>query len=323
MKDDDSPTTNKNMKKKEKEKKIEVKKKMTLTLKPTEIQMNSNTTNNSTTDTTTNTTNNNNNIESHNKDKNHINTNINTNTKKKMNKKKMKDEKDKNKTNRMKDEKDQTDCTKKMNIFQIHHTRWWSHLDQHHHHYLLLLSCLEHLFVSLSLFQQRTLIILISFTFISTLAYSASYFSLAKIIGHEASVGTKVKCMDTNSVSDTSNDGNNCLNKKMKKTMNVKENEPTVLRELKNKSVVVDNWSLLCCCLTQVIQILVVGHLTLWSAWLTYTVDSRWWPLVSFSVSIYYPRLSHNLRNLEKITLPEFFLESFFLYVSGTDYWYM
>jgi hypothetical protein len=107
-----------------------------------------------------------------------------------------------------------------------------------------------------------------------------------------------VKSINTNSVSDTSNDENNCLNKQMKKmkdmkdaTMNLaqmKKNEPTV-RELKKNSVVVDNWSLLCCCLTQVIQILVVGHLTLWAAWLTYTVDSRWWPLVTFlSVSKYY-----------------------------------
>jgi hypothetical protein len=131
------------------------------------------------------------------------------------------------------------------------------------------------LFVSLSLFQ-RTLIILTYFTFISTLAWP------------EASVARKVKSINTNSVSDTSNDGNNCLNKKMKKMMNLKKNEPTV-RELKKNSVVVDNWSLLCCCLTQVVQILIVDHLTLWSAWLTYTVDSRWWPLVTFiSVSKYY-----------------------------------
>ena len=34
---------------------------------------------------------------------------------------------------------------------------------------------------------------------------------------HEASVGTKVKDIDMNSVSDTSNNGNNCLNKKMGK----------------------------------------------------------------------------------------------------------
>ena len=308
MKDaDDSPTTKK---KKEKEKKIEVKKKMTLNLNHTKIQMNSNTTNNSTTDnnnyTTTTTKNNNKNIESHNKDKNHINTNTNTNTKMIMNKNKMQDEKDKkNKTNRKKDEKDKNDCTKKMNILKIHHTRWWSHLDQHHHHYLLLLSCLEHLFVSLSLFQ-RTLIILISFTFISTLAWP------------EASVAMKVKSINTNSVSDTSNDGNNCLNKKMKKTMNLKKNEPTV-RELKKKSVVVDNWSLLCCCLTQVIQILI--GLTLWSAWLIYSVDSRWWPLVTFlSVSKFYPRLYHiTFKNFRK-NFPKIFLEKK-TFVCGTGYW--
>ena len=215
--------------------------------------------------------------------------------------------------NKMKDEKDKNECTKNINILKIHHTRWWSHFDHHHHHYLLLLCCFEHLFVSLTLFQ-RTFIILISFTFISTLAWP------------EASVARKVKSINTNSVSDTSNDGNNCLNKKMKKikdmkvaTMNLKKDEPTV-RELKN-SVVVDNWSLLCCCLTQVIQILVVGHLTLWAAWLTYTVDSRWWPLVTFlSVSKYYPRLYHITFKNFRENFPKIFLEKK-TFVCGTGYW--
>jgi hypothetical protein len=126
--------------------------------------------------------------------------------------------------------------------------------------------------------------------------------------------------MNTNSVSDTSNDGNNCLNKKMKKTMNVKENEPTV-RELKKNSVVVDNWSLLCCCLTQAIQILIVDHLTLWSAWLIYSVDSRWWPLVTFlSVSKYYPRLYHITFKKFRKNFPKIFLEKK-TFVCGTGYW--
>ena len=206
----------------------------------------------------------------------------------------MNHQKDKNKKNRMKDEKDKNDCITNKNIATIkkRHPRWWSHLDQHHHHYLLLLSCLEHLFVSLTLFQ-RTLIILTSFTFISTLAWP------------EASVAMKVKSINTNSVSDTSNDENNCLNKQMKKmkdmkvaTMNLaqmKKNEPTV-RELKKNSVVVDNWSLLCYCLAQAIQI----FMTLWSAWLTYTVDSRWWPLVTcISVSKYYIHISYTVYSIQ------------------------
>tara|TARA_B110000091_G_scaffold202508_1_gene235111 strand:+ start:32 stop:913 length:882 start_codon:yes stop_codon:yes gene_type:complete len=216
-------------------------------------------------------------------DKNTTNEMKHENDKNKMNN--MNHQKNKNKKNRMKDEKDKNDCTKKMNILKIHHTRWWSHLDQHHHHYLLLLSCLEHLFVSLSLFQ-RTFIILTSFTFISTLAWP------------EASVARKVKSINTNSVSDTSNDGNNCLNKKMKKIKDMKvttmklaqmKKNETNARELKKKSVVVDCWCLFSCCLTQAIQTLTVDHFMLWSAWLIYFVDSRWWPLVTFlSVSKYY-----------------------------------
>jgi hypothetical protein len=82
--------------------------------------------------------------------------------------------------------------------------------------------------------------------------------------------------------------------------MNLKKNEPTVRELKKNRVVVIDNWSLLCCCLTQIIQILIVDRLTLWSAWLTYTVDSRWWPLVTFiSVSKYIIQDYHTNYHLE------------------------
>jgi hypothetical protein len=122
--------------------------------------------------------------------------------------------------------------------------------------------------------------------------------------GHNtASVGEKPKDIDMNSVSDTSNDGNNCLNKKMQKIKDMKvttmklaqmKKNETNARELKKKSVEVDCWCLFSCCLTQAIQTLTVDHFMLWSACLIYFVDSRWWPLVTFlSVSKYYPRLSH------------------------------
>ena len=62
-------------------------------------------------------------------------------------------------------------------------------------------------------------------------------------------------------------------------------------KKKKNSVAVIDNWCLFCCCLAQVIQFLTVDHPMLWStwlAWLTYSVDSGWWPLITvISVSKY------------------------------------
>ena len=232
------------------------------------------------------------NIESCNKNKNHMNTNKNTNTKMNMNM-------------NMNELKDEFDCTEKIAALKTHHSRWWSHLGQHHHQYLLLLCCFEHLFVSLTLFQ-RTFIILIPFTyFISTLANVVFFFiSLTKTGHNTASVGEKSKDIDMNSVSGTFNDEKKCLNKKIQEmkvaTMNstqmkmTKKNDSTVVvskKKKKKKSVVVDIWCLFCCCLAQVIQFLTVEFPMLgstWLAWLTCSVDSGWWPLVTvISVSKY------------------------------------
>ena len=239
------------------------------------------------------------NIESCNKNKNHMNTNKNTNTKMNMNM-------------NMNELKDENDCTEKITALQTHHFCWWSHLDQHHHQYLLLLCCFEHLFVSLTLFQ-RTFIILIPFTyFISTLANVVFFFiSLTKTGHNTASVGEKSKDIDMNSVSDTSNDENKCLNKKIKEmkvaTMNSTQmkmtkknrhsnevsNKKNKKKKKKNSVAVIDNWCLFwclfCCCLAQAIQFLTVDHpLLWWLAWLTYSVDSGWWPLITvISVSKY------------------------------------
>ena len=233
------------------------------------------------------------NIESCNKNKNHMNTNKNTNTKMNMN---------------MNELKDENDCTEKIAALKTHHSRWWSHLGQHHHQYLLLLCCFEHLFVSLTLFQ-RTFIILIPFTyFISTLANVVFFFiSLTKTGHNTASVGEKSKDIDMNSVSGTFNDEKKCLNKKIQEmkvaTMNSTQMKMTKKnrhsnevsnkknKKKKNSVAVIDNWCLFCCWLAQVIQFLAVDHPMLWStwlAWLTYSIDSGWWPLITvISVSKY------------------------------------
>ena len=73
--------------------------------------------------------------------------------------------------------------------------------------------------------------------------------------------------------------------KMTKKNHSIIINEVSKKNKKKKKSVaVIDSWRLFCCCLAQVVQLLPVDHPMLWStwlAWLTYSVDSGWWPLIT------------------------------------------